>query len=749
MKLADLAKKLDVTQKDLKLKLKELGFEVKTGEKTVEDDVAELVIADSEEKKEAEKTSSPSHEPSNLLNENSEDLDVADVYDEIIHEQIEKEIVKSQRKKTAGKDDKKKTKGDKDAAQTGAGTGSVAGAGTMAGAGTSSSAAAFLGDKAVEIPDMISVKELAEKSGISVAKIIGELMKNGILANINQQIDFETVLIISDDLGIQVKKKHSAATAGEILGRDIKNLVKEADESVLKKRPPVVVVMGHVDHGKTKLLDAIRETNVVATESGGITQHIGAYQVEKKGRLITFLDTPGHEAFTEMRARGAKVTDIAILVVAADEGVKPQTIEAINHAKEANVPIIVALNKVDKPNANIDRVKGELAEQGLQSEDWGGKTIMIPISALKKEGIDELLDMVLLVADMENLKANPDREAVGTVIEAHLDNKFGPVATVIVNTGTLHMGDNFIVGSTFGKVKVMFDSTGKRMNVAPPSTPVRIAGFEKTPYSGDIFQVLNEEKAVRQKTKEIQLISEKEKIKGASTFNQLVTTVQSSKVLKLVLKADAKGSLEAIKGALAKIKDEEVALKIIHSGVGAITESDVMMASASQGFVVGFHADFDSPHVKNTAYNERVEVRNYKIIYELIDDVKKLLGGLLEPEVVVVELGKAEVLQIFWTKKKEMIVGCKVTSGKITKDAKLRIIRGSEKLADDAKLASLQRGENAVNEVVDGEECGIKYAGNIKLQAGDILEAYRFDKVHRGLGEVKEEKEAKKEGEGK
>ncbi len=698
MKLTDLAKQLDLTTKELREKLDKLGFGVKSTAKTIDDEVAELVLAE-------------------FKVSDDREMNVAEVYDELVHQEREKEIVKSQRKKMAGKEDKKKTR-KKEAVHA-------------------STQAAFDTSGFVEIPDAISIKELAEKTGISVAKIIGVLMKNGILANINQQIDFETVLIISADLGIQVKKRHGSASAGEILERDISKLLKEEDESVLKIRPPVVVVMGHVDHGKTKLLDAIRETHVVEGESGGITQHIGAYQVEKKGRLITFLDTPGHEAFTEMRARGAKVTDIAILVVAADEGIKPQTIEAINHAREAKVPIIVAINKIDKPTANVDRVKGELSEQGLQPEDWGGKTITVQISALKKEGIDDLLDVILLVADMDPLKANPDREAVGTVIEADLDNRLGPVATVLVNTGTLKLGDNFIVGSTFGKVKVMLDSSGKRIQKALPSTPVKIAGLEITPLSGDILQVLHDEKAVRHKSKEIDLLLSNQKSSQSSALNQLISSVQSNRLLKIVLKADMKGSLEAIKGSLAKIKDEDVALKIIHSGVGAINESDVMMASASQGFVVGFHVGFDSPHVKETADREGVEVRSYKIIYELIDDVKKLLSGLLEPDTIVLELGKLEVAKIFLTKKKEMIVGCKVKEGRVPKNAKLRVVRDKAVIEQDAHLLSLQRGENAVNEVVEGEECGIKYSGKIRLQEGDIFEAYMIEKKHRALGEIR------------
>ena len=716
MKLADLAKQLDLDPKELRTKLDALGFGIKPQAKTIEDDVAELVLAE-------------------LGQDVADDgeADVAQVYDEIIHEEMQREVVKSQRKKMAGKDDKSK-KDDSaseeevvDPAEKG---------------------------KSIDIGEAISVKELAEKSGVSVAKIIGELMKNGILANINQQIDFETILIISEDLGIKIKKKHGTASASEILERNISNLVKEEDDSVLVERPPVVVVMGHVDHGKTKLLDSIRKTDVVAGESGGITQHIAAYQVsvpskegKGKSRLVTFLDTPGHAAFTEMRARGAHVTDIAILVVAADEGIKPQTVEALNHAKEAGVPIIVALNKIDKPNANIDKVKGELAEHGLQSEDWGGKTITVPISALNGEGVSDLLDMVLLTADMEKLRANPDRTAVCSVVEAHLDHSLGPVATILVNTGTLRQGDNFIVGSTCGKVKVMTDSNGKRIKEANPSTPVLVAGLNETPLSGDILQVVANEKAARQKSEEINRASDMAKLEsGGSNMNKLITQVQSEKVLKIVLKADTKGSLEAIISSLMQIKDEEVALKIIHSGVGKISESDIMMASASKGLAIGFHTDFDSAHAKQTARREGLQVRNYKIIYELIDDITNILGGLLEAEVIVVELGKVAVQQIFLTKKKEMIVGCKVLNGKITKDSILRIHRDDEVLGDKEKMISLQRGENAVHEVSEGEECGIKYGGKLKLQEGDIIEAYKYEEKHRKLGEKIERPEPENAG---
>jgi translation initiation factor IF-2 len=713
LKLTDLAEQIGLSTKELKVKLDELGFGVKPQARTIEDDVAELVIAEFTDSSEGD-----------VLADDGKEDDVAEVYDAIIHQEMEKEVVKSQRKKMAGKDDKKKKDEDEEEEASTPG-------------------------KAIDIGDLISVKELAEKSGVNVAKIIGELMRNGILANINQQIDFETILIIAEDLGIKIKKKYGIAKADDILARNLDNLIKEEDEGVLKERPPVVVVMGHVDHGKTKLLDYIRKSDVVAGESGGITQHIAAYQVnvpakDGKGdpRLVTFLDTPGHEAFTEMRARGAHVTDIAILIVAADEGIKPQTVEALNHAKEAGVPIIVAINKIDKPDVNIDKVKGELSDHDLQPEDWGGKTITVPISALRGDGIPELLDMILLVADMEIYKANPDRSAVCTVVEAHLDHSLGPVATILVNAGTLKKGDNFIVGSTSGKVKIMKDSLGKRIEAAGPSTPILVAGLNETPLSGDILQVVANEKEARQKSEEIIRAMENSASKDdMSNMNRLITHVQSNQIMKVVLKADTKGSLEAIKGSLAKIRDDEVAFKIIHSGVGEVSESDIMMASASKGLVLGFHVDFDSAHAKQTAERERVEVRRYKIIYELIDEVKNVLSGLLEPEIVVEELGKVAVQQIFWTKKKEMIIGCKVINGKITKDSLVKIHRGEEILAEEQKLVSLQRGENSVNEVKEGEECGIKYDGKVKLEEGDIFEAYRRVEKHRKLGDKIEREE--------
>jgi translation initiation factor IF-2 len=550
-KLADLAKQLEMSSKKLKEKINKLGFDVKPTARTIEDDVAELILDELGPKEEVE------------------EVDEVKIYEEIYDKELDKEIIRKQRKQTAGKETNK-DKAQKQEKKRKEEEGEPPPKGKK---------------KTIEIPSVIPVKEFAEKTGINAAKVIGELMKNGILANINQQIDYDTAAIIAEDLGIKIKRKRDEAALADLVAGDLNALLKEDDPKDLEIRPPIISVMGHVDHGKTKILDYIRNANVIDTEAGGITQHIGAYQVEKNDSKITFLDTPGHEAFTAMRARGAKATDIAILVVAADEGVKPQTVEAINHAQDAKIPIIVAINKIDKENSNPDKVKAELAEHGLQPEDWGGKTIMTPVSAITGEGMDNLLDMILLVAEMENLRANPNRKAVGTVIEAHLDKNLGPVATVLINTGTLKVMDNVVIGTSYGRIKVMKDHTGKNMKIATPSTPVLVAGLSIAPRSGDILQVVKDEKTARTQAVQIELLQKSTAAKGTSAAKDIIARIASGKLktLKIVLKADTKGSLEAITQSLEKIKDKEVAIKIIHSGVGNITESDVIMASASKG----------------------------------------------------------------------------------------------------------------------------------------------------------------------
>ncbi|MCX6733468.1 MAG: translation initiation factor IF-2 [Candidatus Peregrinibacteria bacterium] len=708
-KITELAEKLGLTSKDLRKKLDELGFGVKSTARVIEDDVAALVTK--------ELTTTPLakvEEVAEVVESQKEEEEVpatpagtVEIYESAIEREIDREILKSQRKKMAGKDS-----GHKDSS-SGSRPGPVQGV--------------------IEIPDSISVKEFAEKTGLGAARIIGVLMKNGVLANINQQIDFDTAAIIASDLGIELKRKRTGAALSDLYEGNVSAILKEDDASVLKPRPPVVVIMGHVDHGKTKLLDYIRSSHVIDSESGGITQHIGAYQVEKNGRKITFLDTPGHEAFTAMRARGAKLTDIAILVVAADEGVKPQTIEALNHAKEAGVPIIVALNKMDKPGAQPDRVKGELAEHGLQPEEWGGTTVMVPISALTGLGIDQLLEMILLTADMLNLKANPDREGVATVVEAHLDKSLGPVATVVVNAGTLHLMDNVVIGTTHGRLKTMKDHLGRNMKEAPPSTPVFLAGLSSTPQSGDILHVVADEKIARMKALQIGAMKAEAAKEQAMGLDQILIKINEGKLklLKFVLKADTQGSLEAIKYALSQVKDDNVSFKIIHAGVGNITEGDVIMAAASGGLVIGFHVTIQ-PQVQRTAEKEGVKVALYDIIYKLLEDLKNILSGLLEPEIIEIILGRTEVKQIFLTKKKEQIIGCRVLSGKVENKSKIRIMRNDVKVGD-GEVATLRFIDKVVAEIAEGNECGILYRGDVVVQPGDILECYKIEKKKRTL----------------
>ncbi|MFA6520841.1 MAG: translation initiation factor IF-2 [Candidatus Gracilibacteria bacterium] len=710
VKLADLGKKVGLSTADLKKKVKELGFELKPLARSIEDDVAALV-EDELNKKAVAPAAATEIAPEPALEEEA-DKGTVSVYADIIEKELDKEIIKSQRKMTAGKD--------------------ALGGPKIKKSQPAPAIQAQISSGGIEIPDVISVKEFAEKTGLNPVKVIGELMKNGILANINQVIDYDTASIIADDFGIKIRRKRSEANVEDIMSGNLDILIKEDDEKDLSVRPPIVTVMGHVDHGKTKLLDAIRETDIVATEAGGITQHIGAYQVTKNGRKITFVDTPGHEAFTSMRARGAKITDIVILVVAADEGVKPQTIEALNHAKEAGVPIIVAINKIDKEDINIDRVKAQLAENGLQPEDWGGKTIMVPVSAITGDGIPTLLEMILLVADMDPLRANPNRPAVATVLEAHLDKSLGPVATVIVNTGTLRVGDPIVIGDICGRVKIMKNYLGVAFAEAPPSTPVRIAGLEASPSSGDILQVVPSMDEARKKADQIDIMRKDASFTSAAMgLEQIMSAIQAGKLktLKVVLKADTLGTLEALKLSLAQVKKDEVSVKIIHAGVGAITESDVIMASASKGIVVGFNTLAPS-HVKQVADEHNVQIFTYKIIYHLIDDLKKILSGLLEPEVTTVILGRAEIRQVFLTNRKSMIVGCKVMSGKIENKARVKIYRGEEHIGDGF-IASLKRINDVVHEIGEGNDCGIKIDTDVELQEKDILEPWKEERRTR------------------
>lgn len=581
--------------------------------------------------------------------------------------------------------------------------------------------------KPIKIGNTISVKDLSEKTGKTVAEIIKKLLLLGIVATINQDLDYDTAALIAEEFGIKIEKAIDKDDE-ELLLNDV-----EDREEDLKPRPPVVTIMGHVDHGKTSLLDAIRQTNVIATEAGGITQHIGAYMVNVEGRKIAFLDTPGHEAFTAMRARGAKVTDIAILVVAADDGVMPQTVEAINHAKAANVTIIVAINKIDKPGANPDRVKQELTEHGLLPEDWGGDTICVPVSAKKKIGIENLLEMVLLVAEMQELKANPNRKAKGTVIEAKLDKNRGPVATVLVQNGTLNIGDFFVVGNTHGKVRTMIDEKGKNIKKAGPSTPVEITGLSEVPDAGDIFIAVEDEKIAKQISDKRKEKYREEHLQSSQkiSLDDLFSQIQAGKVkeLNLIVKADVQGSVEAVKQSLERLSNDEVKIKAIHGGVGAITETDVMFASASNAIIIGFNVR-PQPAAITLAEKDKVDIRLYRVIYDAIEDIESAMKGMLEPEYKEVVLGHAEVRAIFKASSIGTIAGCYVTDGKINRNNDIRVVRDGV-VIHEGKISSLKRFKDDAKEVNTGFECGISLEKFNDIKEGDIIESFTMEAVPR------------------
>ena len=584
------------------------------------------------------------------------------------------------------------------------------------------------GSAPVALPKTLQVGELAKTLDLSVVDVMRALVNMGVMATINQTVDFETASLVAGELGREVVPEEEQVVLSDEpeeqtpIGKEI--LWTDDDVSKMVTRPPVVTILGHVDHGKTSLLDAIRETNVTAREAGGITQHIGAYQIEHSGRKVTFLDTPGHEAFTAMRARGAQVTDVAILVVAADDGVQPQTIEAISHVKAAGVPIVVALNKIDKSDANPDHVKAQLAEHHVTIEEYGGETPLVAVSAKTKQGLQDLIDTVLLVADVADLKANPDRPAIGRVIEAHLDKGRGPVATVLVQTGTLQRGDLIVAGITFGKVRAMTDDKAKNVGRAEPSRPVQILGLPDVPEAGDVLRAVPDEKAARamvaHNARERALAVGGER---PATLDEMFEQVKEGKAkeLKIVLKADVQGSLEAIKGALQKLPQEEIGLAVIHDAVGDITESDVTLAAASGAVVLGFNNKIDVP-AKRAADQTGVDVRQYKIIYELLDDMQKALTGMLEPELVESVLGHAEVRMIF-TANKTTIAGCMVMDGLIRRDAQARLRRGAETVYE-GHVGTLRRIKDDVREVNAGVECGIVLDGHNDVAVGDVIEAF-------------------------
>ncbi|MGN1302978.1 MAG: translation initiation factor IF-2 [Clostridia bacterium] len=577
----------------------------------------------------------------------------------------------------------------------------------------------------ITIPETITVKDLSAELKKTSGEIIKKLLVYGIMATINNEIDFDTAFLIAGEFGVTAHKKE-VVTDEDILFDD-----SEDKEEDLKPRPPVIVVMGHVDHGKTSLLDAVRSTNVIEGEAGGITQAIGAYKVEINGREITFLDTPGHEAFTAMRARGAQITDIAILVVAANDGVMPQTIEAIDHAKAAGIPIIVAINKIDVEGANPDKVKQELAEYGLVSEDWGGDTIFVPISAKKKINIDNLLEMVLLVADMKELKANPNKQAKGVVIEAKLDKSKGPVATMLVQRGTLDIGDTILVGSVIGRIRTMTDDKGHKVKKAGPSTPVEITGLTEVPEAGDTFYEVKDEKTAKHLMERRKRQARDKALKASSrvTLDDLFSQIEKGnlKQLNIIVKADVQGSVEAVKQALEKLSNDEVKVKVIHANVGAITESDVTLANVSNAIIIGFNVR-PQPIAKDMADKENVEIKTYSVIYNAIEDVEAAMKGMLDPVFKEVVIGNAEVRQTFKISDVGTIAGCYVTNGKVARNAGVRVLRDNV-VIHDGKLISLKRMKDDVKEVAKGFECGIQIENFNDIKEGDIIEAYIMEQV--------------------
>ena len=579
----------------------------------------------------------------------------------------------------------------------------------------------------IVLPEQMSVSELAAELRMTNVQIVKKLMELGIMASAAQIIDYDTAALVAEDLGAKVSKQVVVTIEDRLIDDS-----EDADQD-LEPRSPVVVVMGHVDHGKTSLLDAIRHTSVTSGEAGGITQHIGAYQVQVNGRDITFLDTPGHAAFTSMRARGAQVTDVVILVVAGDDGIMPQTVEAINHAKAAGVPIVVAVNKMDKPESNFDRVLQNLTEYELVPEAWGGDTICVPVSAATKEGLDQLLEMVLLVADMQELRANPNRDAKGTVIEAKLDKGRGPVATVLVQNGTLHAGNVVVAGTAVGRVRVMTDDKGNRIKEAGPSMPVEIVGLSEVPSAGDVFHVVKDEKMARELVaqRKDEQKAEANKMRMNVTLDDFFSQIKEGerKTLNIIVKADVQGSVEAVRASLEKLSNEEVKVAVIHGAVGGINESDVMLASASGAIIVGFNVRPDS-NAKNIAEKDGVDIRLYRVIYDCLEEIEAAMKGMLAPKYREVTLGQAEVRQTFKVSGVGTIAGCYVKDGKITRTASVRLVRDGI-VVHEGRIDSLKRFKDDAKEVAEGFECGIGLEKYNDIKEGDIIEAFTNEEIER------------------
>ena len=681
IRVYELAKELNVSSKNLiNLLMEEFGVEVKNHMSVIEDEDATLI------KELLGDTSSESEGKKSLVDE----------YEDELAESLNKGV-------------KRKKKNKKELEKEQAGQNAEAACGV------------------IEIGDTITVKELCEKLGKPANDVIKNLIFLGVMAGVNQEIDFATAEKLCEKYEVLVEKKENEV--------ELEAFEEDTDvvEENLVKRPPIVTIMGHVDHGKTSLLDAIRHAKVTASEAGGITQHIGAYTVSLNGEKITFLDTPGHEAFTAMRARGAQVTDIVILVVAADDGIMPQTKEAINHCKAANVPMIVAINKIDRPGANIDRVKQELTEHGLVSEDWGGDTICVPVSAKTGENLESLLEMVLLTAEMQELTADPNRKAKGTVIEAKLDKGRGSVASLLIQNGTLNVGDSILVGSTYGRIRAMFDDRGKKIKSAGPSIPVEILGLSEVPAAGDRFIVCKDEKTARNMAE-----LRKQKIKADShqasnrvSLEDLYSQIQEGKVkeLAIVVKADVQGSVEAIRQSLEKLSTDDVKVRVIHGAVGAITETDVTLAAASNALVIGFNVRPDG-NATVQAEKENIEIKTYRIIYDAIEDVKSAMIGMLEPEYKEVVNGKAEVRMTYKISNVGTIAGCYVTDGKIVRNSEIRVIREGIVIFEST-LASLKRFKDDAKEVAKGYECGLSVEKFNDLKEGDVIESFTMEAIKR------------------
>ncbi len=587
------------------------------------------------------------------------------------------------------------------------------------------------GQKTIELPASITVRDLAQLIKASPIQVIKILMSNGVMASINQTIDFDTAAVVSSELGFEARLEQPDIVEEKETGEIPmwRQLIANEDVNQLINRAPVVTILGHVDHGKTTLLDAIRHANVASGEAGGITQHIGAYQVEHKNRLITFLDTPGHAAFTAMRARGAQGADIVVLVVAADDGVMPQTREAIAHARAARVPIIVALNKIDKPDANPDYVKKQLAELGLVPDDWDGNTIVVPVSAKQKKGIDDLLEAILLVADSMEIKANPKGRTIGTVVEAQIERAKGVIATLLVQNGTLELGDAVLAGTSHGRIRAMFDFRGRKLHKAGPSTPVQVMGLNDVPAAGDLFQVLPSEKEARQVAEERKMQAHLPQAAGhKATLEELFSRVQSGEEheLRLIIKADVQGSLEPIISELNDMKSDQIKINILHSETGNITDNDVMLATASKAILIGFNVNAD-PSARRLAETEGVSIRLYDIIYRMTEDIEKALKGMLEPEYREVKLGHAEVLALFKISKVGTIAGCRVRDGEIRRNGKIRVLRNNQQVAE-GEIASLKHEKEDVREVRQGFDCGIALKNFNEFIPGDILECFILER---------------------